>query len=770
MSAGWGDGLEPKRVIDVAASPARRLLKRLVEVVAAPTLPQQRLNRIVALIASNLVAEVCSIYALRADDVLELMATEGLAPEAVHTVRMRVGEGLVGTIAATGDIINTENAQGHPNFVYFPETREDRYRSFLGVPAVRGGRIVGVLTLQNTVPRTYADDDVEALLIIASVLAETLAAGNVLGGRFVVGVPASKEQRRVEGQRLVEGVAIGRVWLHAPKVRITRLLTDNPAQEVERLQTAMNQFRLSLDSMFDRAELGVGEHRDILESYRMVAHDRGWFRRIREAIENGLTAEAAVRRIQDEVQVRLEHASDPYLRERLIDLEDMATRLLMHLVGRDFATEARAMRKGSVLVARNLSAADLVAYERDKLAGIVLEEGSSTAHVTIVARAFGLPLVGRVGRIMVECEGGDKIALDGDNGHAFLNPTEDVIEAFKRVMQARTRRRQELRGLRDLPAVTLDGVPVALSLNAAFLLDVPEVEALGADGIGLYRTELTFMSRPALPDRAVQSEYYRQVRAKVRGRPVLFRTLDIGSDKQLPYWRMPVEENPALGWRALRLTLDRPSLLRTQMRALIEAADGGDLCVMFPMVADVAEFKAARHLLDLELARAEARGLPLPRPLEVGAMMEVPALYWQLPALLREIDFLSIGSNDLFQFLFACDRGSPGLANRYDPLSPPALSLIRDLVGHADAAGVKLSVCGEMASHPLEAMALIGLGVRRLSLSAAQFGDVKAMLRSLDVGACAAYVAALLDLPERSLRRRLFDYAKDHGVVLPNGG
>jgi len=748
---------------------ARQLLRRMVEVVALPVDRQARLDRIVQLIAANLVAEVCSIYALRAGDVLELFATEGLARESVHRTRMGVGQGLVGTIAASGNIINTDSAQAHPNFAYFPETGEDLYHSFLGVPVLRGGRVIGVLVVQNTAKKRYGDDEVEALQIIASVLAEMLATGDLVDRERYTDLPGiSREQRRLEGQPLVEGVAVGRAWLHDAKIEITRLLADDPSAEAERLETAIDGLRQSLDSMLERADLGVGDHMEVLETYRMFAHDSGWRRRMREAIETGLSAEAAVRRVQEETRVRIGHANDPYLRERLLDLEDIAERLLRLLAGRDSHGEAKLMPPGSIIVARSLSAADLIDYDHTKISGIVLEEGSPTAHVTIVARAFDLPMLGRVDRAMAQIEGGDLLALDSDHGQVLLRPSEDLVDTFAGAMRARQERRRAFDSLKHLPAITRDGIELELSLNAGFLIDLDELEATGAAGVGLYRTELAFMARPDFRDPEVQTGYYAAVLERAGPKPVCFRTLDIGSDKQLPYWRMPAEENPAMGWRAIRLTLDRPALLRHQLRALLRAAAGRPLLkVMFPMVAEVAEFRAAKRLLEHECRRAAAAGQSLPERVEVGAMMEVPSLYWQLPALLREVDFLSVGSNDLLQFLFACDRGSPMIGDRYDVLSPPALSFIRALVEACRAAGVALAVCGEMASRPVEAMALAGLGVRHLSLSPAQIGPVKAMLRSLDAGAMAAYLNRLLDLPDHSLRRHLLAYAYDHAVTLP---
>lgn len=770
--AGWGGAGKPVTARRTEArrlaeqTSARQLLRRLVQITGQSGAAQNKLDQIVALIARQLVAEVCSVYMLRSGDVLELFATEGLAIEAVHTTRMEIGEGLVGRIASDASIINTDAAFEHPNFSYRPETGEDIYNSFLGVPIVRNGAVVGVLVVQNRAKKTYGEDEVEALEVIASVLAEMLSSGAMVDRSLYADVDAIRRPQRLEGLRLVEGVAVGRAWLHAPKIEVAKFVADDPEAEAERLDEAMASLQSSIDNMLEHPELGSGEHRDVLEAYRMFANDAGWLRRMREAIDTGLTAEAAVRRIQEETQLRLGQAQDPYIRERLLDLDDLANRLLMHLAGRDFAAEASQLPSGAIIVARNLSAADLVEYDRNKIGGIILEEGSNTAHVTVVARAFDVPMIGRAERAMAMIDSGDRLVLDGDHAQIFVRPADDVVDTFRRSMVARQERKRQLSGIRELPATSLDNVNVSLSINAAFLIDCGELDATNADGIGLYRTELAFMARPDFPDPKVQASYYSSVLDLAESRPVYFRTLDVGSDKQIPYWRMPKEENPAMGWRALRLMLDRPSILRAQLRALIAASSNRSLRVMFPMVAEVAEFDAAYRLLQLELKRAEANRRPPPKSIEVGAMMEVPALYWQLPALLPRVDFISVGSNDLIQFLFACDRGSPILSDRYDVLSPSALSFLSSLVNRCAEYNVKLSVCGEMASRPIEAMALIGLGVRHLSLSPAQIAPVKAMVRSLNVGGLRAYMERLMKLSVHSVRNRLMVYAHDHTIAL----
>lgn len=766
--SGWGGGggLTPPALRSTGLTAARRLLRRLVEVMAAPIPPQERLDRIVRLIAADIVAEVCSAYVLTRGDDLELFATEGLQPSAVHNTRLRVGEGLVGRIAAAGTVINLAEARSHPDFAYRPETGEEDYHSFLGVPIVRSGRVVGVLVVQNRARRHYAEEEVEALQIISTVLAELFVSGGLVGpegdGRPIGPVRPD----RLEGLRLVDGVALGSAVLHRVRVDVVRLVADDPEAEAARLDTAIAGLRASVDELLLLPEVAEGEHREVLETYRMFTQDAGWRHRMREAIRTGLSAEAAVKRVQEDTRLRMSHAADPYLKERLHDLDALADRLLVHLTGQNVFHDPAMLPEEYVLVARSLSPAELLDYDRRHLKGVVLEEGSPTSHVTIIARALAIPMIGRVADALSRIDPGDRLALDGEHAQVFVRPGEDVEHMFARSLRSRAERRRVYAERRDDPAVTQDGIRIRLMLNAAFLIDLSQLDPTNAEGVGLYRTELSFMVRERFPDVIEQTELYARVREIAGDKPVVFRTLDVGSDKHLPYWALKAEENPAIGWRALRLTLDRPSILRGQLRALIRSAAGRPLDVMFPMVAEVAEFVAARRLLDLELELVEASGEPLPSALRVGVMLEVPSLFFQLPALLPRIDFLSVGTNDLLQFFFACDRGNPELVDRYDVLSPPVLALIRDLVWRCRDYEVELSICGEMASQPLEAMALVGLGIRNLSVMPAELGPVKAMVRSMRGGALAGYLNHLIELPDHSLRVRLYHYALDHGVQL----
>jgi phosphotransferase system, enzyme I, PtsP len=746
----------------------RRLLRRLRGIMAGSGSAQERLDRIVRVVAAEMVAEVCSAYVMRAGEVLELFATEGLRPEAVHRTRLRVGEGLVGQIAATARPLALADAQSHPDFAYRPETGEEIYHSLMGVPILRGDRVLGVLVVQNRTPRHYTEDEIEVLQTIAMIVAELAASGELVNplemaqSRGGVSLPV-----RLDGIRLNPGLAIGPALLHEPRVVIRQVVAEDVAAEEMRLRDAVAAMQQAIDALVDRSHrLGPGEHRDIIETYRMFAADRGWLGRITEAVRSGLTAEAAVQRVRDETRRRMMQVTEPYLRERLFDLEDLANRLQQFLAGQAPGIAAPDDPAEFILVAHSMGPAELLDYASRRIKGLVLEEGSPTAHVAIVARAFDIPVVGRVAEAARRIDNGDTVIVDGDHGQVLIRPRADIEQGVAATVAARTRRRAYYDTLRDTPAVTRDGVAIRLLLNAGLLLDLAQLPATGAEGIGLFRTEIPLLTRHAFPDVADQTEFYRRAYEQVDNRPIAFRTLDIGGDKVLPYLAHATEENPAMGWRAIRIGLDRPAMLRQQLRALLRAAAGHDLYVKFPMIAEIAEFEEARALLDKEVAQIAAQGREPPRSVSVGVMLEVPSLLWQLPALLERVDFLSIGTNDLAQFLYACDRGNPRLADRYDLLSAPMLALFRQVIAACNAANKPLSMCGEMAGSPIEAMVLIALGFRTLSLTATAIGPVKAMTQSLDAGALARYLGEIGERPDHSLRRWLEAYARDHAVAV----
>jgi phosphotransferase system, enzyme I, PtsP len=745
----------------------RLLLRRLREVMAEPVSAQARLDKIVVLIASNMVAEVCSFYVLRADSTLELYATEGLNRDAVHLTTMRGGEGLVGLIAQQAQPLNLPNAQSHPSFSYKPETGEEIYQSFLGVPVLRAGNTLGVLVVQNRAHRLYSEEEVEALQTTAMVLAEMVASGELQTLARPGADIALRRPVTLAGQPLADGVGLGYVVLHEPRVVVGNLIADDPVREGERLELAVRDLRTSIDDLIDRGDVAHGgEHREVLETFRMFANDPGWLRRLREAIGSGLTAEAAVERVQSDNRAKMMRQTDPYLRERLHDLDELANRLLHRLVGRDMVGAQTALPDNAILVARAMGPAALLDYDRSRLRGLVLEEGGPTSHVAIVARALGIPAVGNVENVTGFAESGDAIIVDGGVGQVLLRPQPDVEAAFSEKARLRARRQEQYRKLRDLPCVTRDGTAVSLHLNAGLLVDLPHVEETGASGIGLFRTELQFMIAERLPSIPEQLALYQTVLENVGGRPVTFRTLDIGGDKVLPYMRQAEEENPALGWRAIRIGLDRPGLLRAQLRALLKAAAGRDIKIMFPMVATVDEFRRARAIVAREQAHLARHGYVPPRDVRLGVMIEVPSLLFEIEEICAEADFLSVGSNDLTQFLFAVDRENRMVADRFDPLSPPLLRALRQVAEAGARAGIPVTLCGELAGKPVDAMALLAIGYRALSMSPAAIGPVKAMLLSLDLGRLQERLLPLIESREglRTVRPTVVAFAEEHGV------
>jgi len=741
------------------------LLRRLREIMAGLDTAQVRLDQIVSLIAREMTADVCSVYLLRGG-MLELFATEGLRSEAVHHTTLSIGEGLVGMIAKQARPFALSEARDHPNFAYRPETGEDLYHSLMGVPVLRGGRVVGVLVSQNKTPRIYNDDEVEAMQTVAMVVAEMVS--SLLAIAPEQDRASGAGPLRLTGLIINEGLAQGQAVLHQPRIVVEKHIGDNVDDEMARLDTALQNLREQVEGMVETADWeSSAESREIMETYRMFARDRGWVERLRKEVHEGLTAEAAVERVQVDNRARMSEISDPYLRERLYDLEDLSNRMLRHLTGNGSGMGADDLPERAILIARNMGPAELLDYDRTKLVALLLEDGSHTSHVAIVAKALRLPVVGRLPGLLDAVEPGDDIAVDGDHNQVFVRPGEDAWNAFQENLAIREAQEAAYAEVADLPSVSKNGVQVGISINAGLLVDLPQLDETGADGIGLYRTELQFMVRSTLPQVQQQADIYGRVLDVAGDRPVVFRTLDVGGDKMLPYLtRYDDEQNPAMGWRAMRLALDRPVLLRMQLRALLKAASGRSLKLMFPMISEVAEFDAARKLFDREIARLERLGEELPTTISVGTMLEVPGLAWQLDALLDRVDFVSIGSNDLMQFLFASDRGNPHLAGRYDFLSPAALSFLRDIVRKCNAAGVPVSLCGEAAGGPIEAMALLGLGLRNISLNAASLGRVKMMVRSLDVEKLARFMDPLYASGDHSLRPALTEFAEAQGVRL----
>ncbi|TAD77178.1 MAG: phosphoenolpyruvate--protein phosphotransferase [Sphingomonadales bacterium] len=751
-----------------AAAAARQILMRLTEVMASRMHAQAKLDQVVEIIGECLSSEVCSIYLLR-EGMLELFATRGLNQSAVHVTRMAIGEGLTGAIAQKVDTLNLAEAKAHPDFQYRPETGEEKFHSFAGVPIVYRERAVGVLCVQHVEPRRYEEVEIEALQTTAMVLSELIANAELVDEEEARGL--TQEQtgpQSLTGLTLVKGLGAGVAVYHQPRVEITQVMAEDIEAERQRVYRAFDRMREQIDTLASQAEFGVGgEHEEVLETYKMFAYDEGWSRRINEAIDSGLTAEAAIERVQQHTRMRMREIDDPLLADRMHDLEDLANRLIRIVAGQVGTAASQGLRKDTILIARNLGPAELLEYDKRRLKGVILEEGSLTAHVVIVARAMNVPVLGRInhgkgGGVRATIREGDEILLDASAGNAIIRPLPQVADAFHARFAKSREKQAAYASLRDVEPFTRCGTRIQVMMNAGLRDDMSALAMTGADGVGLFRTEFQFLVSATLPQRERQTRLYRDVLDAAGDKPVIFRTVDIGGDKSVPYLASEIaaqDENPAMGWRALRLALEREGLMKIQARALMEAAGGRSLYVMFPMVSEPWEFDAAKAVFDEQLAFLRAQKKLLPERIHFGAMLEVPALAEVLDMLLPRLSFLSIGTNDLTQFLFAADRANPKLAERYDWLSPSILRFLRRVMQNSVGSGVDIGVCGEMGGRRLEALALMGIGYRRLSITPAAVGPIKELVRKVDLAELTSAMTGWLLSPEQSLREQLAAWA-----------
>ena len=748
---------------------ARNILTGLRAIMASRGNAQTKLNRVVDTIADAVNSEVCSIYLLR-EGVLELFATRGLNAEAVHVTKLAVGEGLTGYIAKNVETLNLDEAASHPDFQYRPETGEEKFHSFAGVPIIRNQQAIGVLCAQHVEPRRYSEVEIEAFQTAAMVLSELISGAEFVDDNVAEeGALLDDGASRLSGLQLVKGKASGYAVFHQPRVKIEHTVAEDTEAERHRVYSAFDKMRAQIDQMTSQAEFGVGgEHEEVLETYKMFAYDEGWSRRINEAIDSGLTAEAAIERVQQHTRMRMRQIDDPLLAERMHDLEDLANRLLRIVSGQMGTAAKMGLRQDTILIARNLGPAELLEYDRRRLKGVILEEGSLTAHVTIIARAMGIPILGQVKNIRQVVREDDHLLLNVDENVVFVRPGPSVVEAFEAQLELSQKKRAAYSELRDKEAITKDGVRITVNINAGLRDDLALISLTGADGIGLFRTELQFLVAAKMPGRAGQTRFYRDVLDAAGDKPVIFRTIDIGGDKPLPYFQTgdPREDNPAMGWRAIRIGLERDALMKVQARALIEAAAGRKLNVMFPMIAEPWEFDRAKAVFEHQRAYLQGQKKRLPSQIRYGAMLEVPALAECLDLMADRLDFLSIGTNDLTQFLFAADRSNPKLAERFDWMSPAILRFLNRASENAARFDIALSVCGEMGGRPLDALALLGLGIRNLSITPASVGPIKAMVRSLDLGQAQREIKSILKEAPAEPRLRLEQWANKHQIDL----
>lgn len=749
-----------------AANQAFAILKLLRDV-TEETLPiAEKLNKIIRIIAQEMEAEGASCFVSIDDNYLELFAGFGFNPDAPHKVTLRIGEGLIGGIAKDCRPLALSDARSHPRYLYKKELGEDNFSSFLGVPIIRRSRAVGVLLIENREKREYSAAEQETLETVAMFLADMISSDEMSDyKKALIKERGLITRERIKGLSLSKGYGLGNAVIHRRRHAVTKIFAEDKEKELDRLTAAHLQMNEDLDNKFNSTKLGIGEHMDILDAYLMFAKDKGWFKKIADNVMSGMTAEAAVERSYEDMWNRLSSTTDAYLKERLHDLRDVADRLQSYLSG-DHADNASVASNDLIIIAQTMGPAELMDYDYTKIRGLIIEDGTPTMHVAIVAKALNIPVIAKIKGLFEEVNSGDLIAVDGNEGYVYLNPADNIQKNFRAKIEEKLKLQAKLAELRPLPSKTLDGVRIGHSINVGLSFDMDYIETTNCDGVGLYRTEIPFMASDVMPDVEKQISYYKKLMDKAGDKKVIFRSLDVGSDKLLPYWAGLSEENPAIGWRSIRITLDRRAILRKQVRAFLEAAQGKELNVMFPMISDLAEFEEAKETMLLELEKEKRFNRPVPKKVNIGLMIEVPSVIFQLDEILEKADFISVGTNDLAQFVFACDRGNPRLSDRYDVLSAPFLRLMHEIVAKADKHGVYCSVCGEMASNPIEAMALIGLGFRNLSSSGSSFGRVKSMIRSLDVSEITDYMHSLLKSTRKTLRPQLIAYAYDHGIEI----
>jgi phosphotransferase system enzyme I (PtsP) len=736
------------------------LLQRISEAMAKPQTLPSRLNTALKIIAQTLSCETAILYLLTADRYLEVYASYDSSLQNHKKVSFRVGEGVIGFIAALGKSVICDNISRHPNFLYRPGVADHVNLALLGIPLISSKGVLGVLSLQNPPSKPFESWCEKVGLEIGNFFAQlpelkrfsTLdrAEGTISGTQTLQGIS------------FTPGMAIGTAVLHQPYAWKESDFSLSAKDESLRFKSAIRNMIDAIDRLVEETPSHEKETQEVLSSYRMIASDRGWIRRIQEYIQKGFTAEAAVQKVRRHTRERFTQIGDQVLKGRLSDFEDLASRLLKHLSGKDPITED--LPPSTILVAHNLGPAELLDYDRRVIKGLVLEEGVHTAHVAIIARTLDIPVVGRIPLLLTHVSCGDKIIVDGDQGTVCVNPSPEILQKARASITKLKKWQVLSQELRHKPCQTLDAIPVSLSLNAGLPIDLHHLDAVPFEGVGLYRTEIPFMMRSSFPDVNIQTEFYKDVIEQAKNYPVTFRTLDIGGDKVVPYmWRIQ-DENPVLGWRAIRVALDKPAILRQQIRALIRATAGKDLRILFPMISEITEYHHARHHVEQEWARAQQTQIPLPSSLSYGVMLEVPSIVDQLDTLLREVDFISVGTNDLFQFYYACDRTNPSVSNRYDVLSTSFLRYLHKIGQRCKDAKIPVTICGEMAGKPLEALALLALGFRSFSISGPSAGFMKKMIVNLPLREMETFVLEALDTYSPSIRASLLNLAKHHKI------
>jgi len=734
------------------------ILRSIIQEVNAARNLDQALTIIVERVKAALLVDVCSVYLADHDSgELVLMASDGLLPESIGYVRLGFDEGLVGLVAQRAEPLNIDNAPDHPRYLYFSETGEEWYHAFLGVPIIHHRQVLGVLVLQQHAEHRYDEDTVTLLVTIAAQLAGAIAHAEASGGLDVM-----QGQRRLDGFPLrglpgAPGVAIGKAVVIHPHADIDSI----PNRPVDDIVAEQERFLEAVRLAKEEVRAMVGNISDVLpagdaalfDAYLLMLDSDSFIGGVLDGIRAGNWAPGALRDVASEHIRAFNEMEDPYLRERAEDVRDISRRVLQQLQQKKAG--GLTYPRNAVLVGEEITASMLAEVPPKRLAGVVSVRGSSTSHTAILARALGIPAVLGVDDLPVVRVDGLDVIVDGYSGRVYVNAPNEIKREYKRLKKEEQELTDELQELRDKESVTEDGVRMPLYANTGLVSDIrPSLES-GAEGIGLYRTEFPFMVRERFPGEEEQREVYRQVLESFAPRPVVMRTLDVGGDKALPYFPIK-EDNPFLGWRGIRITLDHPEIFLVQIRAMLRASVGLDnLRLLLPMISTLSEVDEARALIRRAYQELLEEGEAVTMP-QIGAMVEVPSVIYQIGPLARRVDFLSIGSNDLTQYLLAVDRNNARVAGLYDSLHPAVIQALRVVVDGAKQHRIPVSVCGEMAGDPVAAVLLLGLGVNSLSMSASSLLRVKWVIRSFSRRRAKALVKRVMEMEDsRAIRAHL---------------
>lgn len=735
-------------------------LRRIIEEVNSARNLDQALSIIVARVKQTMEADVCSVY-LSADEEqqLVLMATEGLHQKAVGQIRLSTGEGLVSLVAERAEPVNLALAIEHPQYRYFPESGEEQFSGFLGVPIIHHRSVLGVLIVQQRRAQKFDEDHVTLLITIAAQLAGAIAHADASGeiDRLLQPHDEALPSKPIMGQPGAPGVGIGTVVVVYPLADLEATpdrAVDDIEEEIERFRHAVNAVKEEIQTLSERLKGVLPEDdRALFEAYRLMLNGKSLNEITIECIRAGQWAQGALRQTVMEQLKVFREMDDPYLRERADDLHDLSLRILAHL--QDESTPKNEYADNTVLIGDDISASMLAEVPKEKLVAVVSVRGSSTSHVAILARALGVPAVMGAKDLPVGRIDRQEMIVDGYGGRVFIAPNKMVRAEYQRLAEEEDELKSDLMALKDVPAETQDGELISLYANTGLVSDITPSINSGAEGVGLYRTEFPFMIRQQFPGEDEQYQVYRQVLESFAPRPVTLRTLDIGGDKALPYF--PIEEdNPFLGWRGIRITLDHPEIFMVQVRAMIRANAGlENLQIMLPMICDVSELNEAKILIHRAHSEIQEEGLDVVLP-QIGVMIEVPSAIYIMDALAKRVDFFSIGTNDLTQYLLAVDRNNAQVADLYDSLHPAVLRAVQQIISRAQAHNKPVSVCGEMAGDPAATILLVAMGVDSLSMSASSLLRVKWVIRNLTrARACEILDEVLLMEDTASIRRYL---------------